>query len=798
MADEIIDPFDGSVIPGIADKPKGRLTAKDKAWLETKLPNWKDRSAAGARAFNRSVIPSGGAAAGAVLGGEIGAFGGPLAPFTVPIGALIGGVGGALAGDHWQKTAMKAFPEVAKATGQTPEQIAQDETRYPLTTGAATFGPSLVGGGALQRVLTPKGALSAPFTVTAPQTPSLDATFNATRNAAERQGLRLPSTVTSPTGYRLSRVIPNVVGTGAIDKAEKRAPEEVSRRLKELSGVYMRPTERGAAGEAVQRGAGRWMENARTTGGDLIEQSHKFAGDLELAPTSALKAVDEKIALLQGNEVVNRDLLKPLFEIRGDLMSGKPMTLQRFHDLRSSLYRKSAPEGFDASFKAWLRGDVYQAMTQDIRAGLATAANEGNENAMKALTSFEQGNAVWAKRKEVYNRALKKVLGADMVEDLSDPSRPVLVAEKAPEAAWDAVRSMTADDRRAFAKTMGTLSQGEQDTVRASVIASLGRDAQGNFVPSRFLADMHKLPVPTRVVLFGRDSMQAMDDLQTVVKNLEQIEPRQGGWGQYAAPSAFASLLGLGGAGVAGGAGTFAAMLGGSAGMAHLLAKPDTLKWLGKLASASSKGTEAFGKVMDELRVSANSKASLWPLYDNASRAVEAAAAGGQEPEIVKAKPFAPEEMSDDEIDAILGNMEDASEPEPSRDAGDDEGATLDLTSFAERDRDGLLQAVAVQESGGNPKAVSPKGAEGVMQVMPGTQASPGFGVRPAADGSPEEKTRTGVDYLRAMLDRYGNQALALMAYNWGPGNVDKWLEGGMKGKVPRETREYVASILGE
>lgn len=88
-----------------------------------------------------------------------------------------------------------------------------------------------------------------------------------------------------------------------------------------------------------------------------------------------------------------------------------------------------------------------------------------------------------------------------------------------------------------------------------------------------------------------------------------------------------------------------------------------------------------------------------------------------------------------------------------------------------------LSQAVMQQESGGNPNAVSPAGARGLMQLMPDTQRDPGFGVQPARNDSPQENMRMGRDYLKAMLNRYsGNQQLALAAYNAGPGRVDQAL----------------------
>lgn len=101
-------------------------------------------------------------------------------------------------------------------------------------------------------------------------------------------------------------------------------------------------------------------------------------------------------------------------------------------------------------------------------------------------------------------------------------------------------------------------------------------------------------------------------------------------------------------------------------------------------------------------------------------------------------------------------------------------------------------------ESGGDHSAVSPKGARGVMQLMPGTIRDPGFGVTPPRDNSEAENRRVGQEYLDAMHNRYGDPKLALMAYNWGPGNVDKWIKNGRNpNAVPQETRGYVSKIMG-
>lgn len=115
-----------------------------------------------------------------------------------------------------------------------------------------------------------------------------------------------------------------------------------------------------------------------------------------------------------------------------------------------------------------------------------------------------------------------------------------------------------------------------------------------------------------------------------------------------------------------------------------------------------------------------------------------------------------------------------------------------------------LVKAVIRVESAGNPKAVSSKGARGLMQLMPGTAQA--LGVDPT---DPTQNVEGGSRYLAKQLKKFDDPKLALAAYNWGPGNISKaisklerkgievtWSNILKYVSVPTETEDYVNKVM--
>ena len=110
-----------------------------------------------------------------------------------------------------------------------------------------------------------------------------------------------------------------------------------------------------------------------------------------------------------------------------------------------------------------------------------------------------------------------------------------------------------------------------------------------------------------------------------------------------------------------------------------------------------------------------------------------------------------------------------------------------------------LILAVMTQESAYNPKALSPKGAKGLMQLIDATakECADDIGIRTYDVWRINDNTRLGTQYIWKMLNRFGlNLELAIKAYNCGPTCVENVEAGLWKSGYPEETRDYVIQVL--
>jgi hypothetical protein len=102
-----------------------------------------------------------------------------------------------------------------------------------------------------------------------------------------------------------------------------------------------------------------------------------------------------------------------------------------------------------------------------------------------------------------------------------------------------------------------------------------------------------------------------------------------------------------------------------------------------------------------------------------------------------------------------------------------------------------LLTRLIWQESSFRPRAVSPAGAQGIAQFMPGTARERGL----TDPFDPEQAIPKAAEFIAHLAEQFGNLGLAAAAYNGGPARVSSWLAG--QGGLPAETRNYVITVTG-
>jgi hypothetical protein len=102
-----------------------------------------------------------------------------------------------------------------------------------------------------------------------------------------------------------------------------------------------------------------------------------------------------------------------------------------------------------------------------------------------------------------------------------------------------------------------------------------------------------------------------------------------------------------------------------------------------------------------------------------------------------------------------------------------------------------LLTKLIWQESSFRPRVVSPAGAQGIAQFMPGTAREWGL----ADPFDPEQAIPKAAEFIAHLAEQFGNLGLAAAAYNGGPARVTSWLAG--RGALPAETRHYVVAVTG-
>lgn len=259
-------------------------------------------------------------------------------------------------------------------------------------------------------------------------------------------------------------------------------------------------TERGAAGESVQRAARRFITRSRNVANQLYDRARTLAGDATITPRESLTQLREEVRQLSETPNVNQGELAFINEIGEDLTRG-PLSVDAVRGLRSSIRGRISEQGLTATQAEARAMRIIDSLGRDAQASLpADAAN-----------AFRRADAFYRERMVHIDDVLDRWIGGRNG-----------VARLSGEQAFDKIKTMANSDGRRLAAIMRSLDPQERLDVAATLAQSLGRRGpEEPFSPDRFISQALKLSPSARRTVFGPAGAQSIDNLLTLSRRLQ-------------------------------------------------------------------------------------------------------------------------------------------------------------------------------------------------------------------------------------------------------------------------------------
>lgn len=488
----------------------------------------------------------------------------------------------------------------------------------------------------------------------------------------------------------------------------------------------------------------------------------------ELFKTLERPDIESKLVKMAG-KVGKEEVIRPAGLILDE--SGKPIiqevkgpaefTFQEIRKTREALsdaYLRAKQLNKFTSKEAVKINEILGAMDQDIERWGASASNNANvADSWKKARDYWRGNVVPLRDADLAIMQLKDPNSGELKADVSKLINKIV-----------SVESPVQEGANRAAKLISkVLPEDVKQDVTASIFNSARQkatDASGNFDPMKFSSFIQQRKLNLQP--FVEDNIDTMLNKYSF---LSQQLTRGSTGASQSLDEAATTALRIG----------FGASMGGGTGAA-LAAVP--INRLMEAVSRAAFDTKAGRAIM----LSAQSIDDLRPLVTGGVLAAEKEAAGVKDYatpeweipaelkqiESVSPKYSLPPELMNENINNINKII-------------DEESEKLGISQHSN-----VLKNIARAESSFNQSSISPKGAIGVMQLMPGTASE--LGVNPE---NLDENVRGGVRYWAQQLNKFNDPVLATAAYNAGPKSV---IDAGYKVPEFAETKNYVKSIFGD
>lgn len=376
--------------------------------------------------------------------------------------------------------------------------------------------------------------------------------------AAQRQGVPINAGNVRPGARNALAYLESSPGSaGPVQRNMAEQAQAIEEGAERLAGSGA-ALDTNAAGEMVRGAGSRWLETTRNRATRLYDRAGNIAGQARITADNAIRTIQARLAQLRQVPETNRARIDALEGILADILQpdGTPIPLgvQAVRDLRTGV-RVQNKDLTATPAEADIHAAV-NAISDDIAAGL-------RQQSPDASRLYERADSLWRQqaqfRSDIYTR---------LVGRADDRSSEAVFAR------LQAMASPRGDGRR-MAEVLRVMSPEERADLAATVADSLGRRAAGEeFSPALFASQARRLSDPARILIFGREGAEAVDDLARLARNFVAVQGRMNNSrsGQVSNYRAFfGSMFGTGSLGSAAGAiagGPAGGVAGGAAGMA--------------------------------------------------------------------------------------------------------------------------------------------------------------------------------------------------------------------------------------
>lgn len=345
------------------------------------------------------------------------------------------------------------------------------------------------------------------------------------------------------------------------------------------------------AGGIIQGAGARFITRSKGVSNALYDRARNLAGDTRFEPKQAIAQVDAELANLTPQANTNAGEISFLEGLKADLSTPGGKTVEELRQLRTSLRGRINEQNLGST----------QAEARAIRAMDATQQDVA-QNVPAAASAFKRADTYYRERQTHIDDIIEKVTGGKAGNGNFQVSG---------EQAFARLKSMASPggDGRRLAALMRNLEPSERQDIAATIASQLGRDAVDEpFSAAKFLTQSRKLSPSARRTIFGPDGAQSISNLRTLSQALKDAGAdinrsrsatvlERSAW-RTAAHSFLASITGLGGYGIGGGAGAITGLAVGTGAMAtnaagkvlsaRAMVNPRVSRWLAETASVTT------------------------------------------------------------------------------------------------------------------------------------------------------------------------------------------------------------------